>query len=130
MNRKNFAFAIGNDVGLSLAVFDGGGDGLDLVVPTNELFRKLVNTALSGLRTGEGQYECTLQEGLGPPRMLAIVPVVEGPDGYTATVATAYDPAQDVRMVVIVTRTPAGVIDDLPATSRLKLLLNLQDSLA
>ncbi|MGH7177364.1 MAG: hypothetical protein ACREJC_08295 [Tepidisphaeraceae bacterium] len=125
MNRKNPLHAMGTNMVIVSAALVGGGNNANMTVPANTVQRKETNAAVSGTRTAEGVYNVVLNSDLMPPRVVAIVPLVEGA-GHKAEVTTAYVLA--TKTVVITTRNAATTADDLPTTDTLKLLIYGQDS--
>lgn len=125
MNRKNQVFGFGNAVTLGVATYVGGGNTADLTVPANAVAAKSHNMASTGVRTGEGVYDCVLSEDAAQPEVLAVIAVCAGA-GHRAEVTTDY--VASTRKVVVTTRNASGTADDLPTTDKLKLILIGHDS--
>lgn len=126
MNRKNPISGYGDNLVIVEAALVGGGDEGDLTIPT-DLATKRVNAAESGSRTGEGVYDVVFAEGSVPPQVIHVIPTCEGDDLYDAKVSTAY--VASTRTVEITTSlADLSAAGDLPATSKLKLLIIGRDS--
>lgn len=127
MNRKNEVAAYGSDVVLTSAVFKGAG-AANATIPTNAEANLQTNAAGSCTRTGVGVLECVLAAGSVPPRVIQVIPHVEGAS-LQAFVTTQY--AAATRKVIISVFTAAGVAAELTnATAFLKLLIVGQDTTA
>lgn len=127
MNRKNPTHAYGGNVVFVDAVFKGAGAS-DPTVPTNAEANLQTNAASSATRTGVGVYECVLAAGSTPPRVIQVIPHIEGAS-LQAFVTTQY--AAATRKVIISVFTAAGVAAELTSgTAFLKLLVVGQDTTA
>lgn len=127
MNRKNEATAYGSDVVIVNAVFKGAG-AANATIPTNAEANLQTNAASSAVRAPTGIYTCVLAAGSVPPRVIQVIPHVEGA-ALQAFVTTPYVAA--TRTVVVSVFTAAGAAADVTAsTAFLKLLIVGQDSTA
>lgn len=127
MNRKNEVMGYGGDLVITNAVYVGAG-AADLTLPTNAQSNKQTNAAGAGTRAPTGIYTCVLAAGSVPPRVIQVIPHVEGA-ALQAFVTTPYVAA--TRTVVVSVFTAAGVAADVTATTGfLKLLIVGQDSTA
>lgn len=126
MNRKNPVSGYGDNLVIVEAILVGGGDGEDLDIPT-DLATKRINAASSGARSDEGVYDIVLAEGSVPPQVNQVIPHCEGADAYHAAVTAEYDSATRT-VEVTTTLADSSAAGDLPATSKLKLLIVGRDS--
>ena len=125
MNRKQPVKGFGNDLCLIEATFVGAGASAPTVATTAQ-HSKGTNAASSATRSGVGVYSLVLAADAAVPRMLHVIPTVEG-SKKQVNVTTSYVPA--TRTVVVTVLTAAGVAADLTAaTDFLKLTCIAQDS--
>lgn len=127
MNRKNKVNGYGHELVVVNAVYVGAG-AADLALPTDAQSKKQTNAAATGVRTGVGVYECVLAADSVPPRVIQVIPHVEGAS-LQAFVTTRYVAA--TRKVIVSIFTAAGVAAELTAaTAFLCLEIIGQDSTA